>query len=171
MQQWPQDWKRSVFIPIPKNSNAKECSNYHKISLISHASKKLLKILQVKLQQYVNYGLLDVKLALVKAEKPEIQLTTSVGSSRKQWSSTKTSTSALLTVLKPLKICEDHRKLWKILKEWRIPDHMTCLLINLCADQEQQSELDMEPQTACKLGKAVFCYHAYLTYGLLLQFS
>ena len=66
MKQWPQDWKRSVFIPFPKNSNAKECSNYHKISLISHASKKLLKILQVKLQQYVNYGLLGVQAGFSK---------------------------------------------------------------------------------------------------------
>ena len=53
-QQWPQEWKRSVFIPIPKKVNAKECSNYHKIALISHASKVILKILQVRLQQYVN---------------------------------------------------------------------------------------------------------------------
>ena len=53
-QQWPQDWKRSVFIPIPKKGNAKECSNYHTIALISHASKVMLKILQARLQQYVN---------------------------------------------------------------------------------------------------------------------
>ena len=54
LQQWPQDWKRSVFIPIPKEGNAKECSNYHTVALISHASKVMLKILQAKLQQYVN---------------------------------------------------------------------------------------------------------------------
>ena len=59
-QQWPQHWKRSVFIPIPKKGNAKECSNYHTIALISHASKVMLKILQVKLQQYVNRELPDV---------------------------------------------------------------------------------------------------------------
>ena len=59
-QQWPQDWKRSVFIPIPKKSNAKECSGYHTIALISHASKVVLKILQVRLQQYVNRELSDV---------------------------------------------------------------------------------------------------------------
>ena len=59
-QQWPQDWKRSVFIPIPKKSNAKECSKYHTIALISHASKVMLKILQVRLQQYVNCELPDV---------------------------------------------------------------------------------------------------------------
>ena len=59
-QQWPQDWKRSVFIPIPKKSNAKECSNYCTIALISHASKVMLKILQARLQQYVNSELPDV---------------------------------------------------------------------------------------------------------------
>ena len=60
-QQWPQDWKRSVFIPIPKKGNAKECSNYHTIALISHASKVMLEIIQVKLQQYVNHELPDVQ--------------------------------------------------------------------------------------------------------------
>ena len=60
-QQWPQDWKRSVFIPIPKKANAKECSNYHTIALISHASKVMLKILQARLQQYVNHELPDVQ--------------------------------------------------------------------------------------------------------------
>ena len=59
-QQWPQDWKRSVFIPIPKKGNAKECSNYHIIALISHTSKVMFKILQVRLQQYVNCKLSDV---------------------------------------------------------------------------------------------------------------
>ena len=60
-QQWPQDWKRSIFIPIPKKGNAKECSNYHTIALISPASKVMLKILQVRLQQYMNCGLPDVQ--------------------------------------------------------------------------------------------------------------
>ena len=63
-QQWPQDWKRSVFIPIPKKGNAKECSNYCTIALISHASKVMLKILQARLQQYVNRELPDVQAYL-----------------------------------------------------------------------------------------------------------
>ena len=67
-QQWRQDWKRSVFISIPKKGNAKECSHYHIIALISHASKVMLKILQSKPQQYVNHELPDVKLVLEKAE-------------------------------------------------------------------------------------------------------
>ena len=95
--QWPQDWTRSVFIPIPKIGNAKECSNYHIIALISHTSKAMLKILQVRLQQYGNWELPDVQLDLEKTEDPEIKLPTSFGSSKKEENSRKTSTSALLT--------------------------------------------------------------------------
>ena len=65
-QQWPQDWKRSVFIPIPKKGNAKECSDYHTIALISHTSKVMLKILQARLQQYVNHELPDVQAGFRK---------------------------------------------------------------------------------------------------------
>ena len=65
-QQWPQDWKRSVFIPVSNRGNAKECSNYHTIALISHASKVMLKILQVRLQQYVNHELPDVQAGFRK---------------------------------------------------------------------------------------------------------
>ena len=97
-QQWPQDWKRSVFIPIPKKGNAKECSNYHTIALILHASKVMLKILQARLQQYMNHELQMFKLVLEKAEEPEIKLPTSTGSWKKQESSRKTSISALLTM-------------------------------------------------------------------------
>ena len=77
-QQWPQDWKRSVFIPIPKKGNAKECSNFHTIALILHANEIMLKILQTRLQQYVNFQIF--KLHLEKAEEPEIKLPTFVGS-------------------------------------------------------------------------------------------
>ena len=110
-QWWPQDWKRSVFIPIPKKDNAKECPNCHTITLISHPSKVMLKILQVRLQQYVNRDsscstmIQHVfKLTLEKAEEPEIKLPTSVGSSKKQESSRKTSISAVLTMPKPLTV-------------------------------------------------------------------
>ena len=101
-QQLPQDWKRSVFIPSPKKGNAKECSNYRTIALISHASKVMLKILQASLQQYVNFQMF--KLVLEKAEEPEIKLPTSNGSLKKQESSGKTSISALLTMPKPLSV-------------------------------------------------------------------
>ena len=100
-QQWPQDWESSVFIPIPKKGNAKECSNYCTIALISHASKVMLKILQARLQQYVNRELQMSKLVLEKAEEPEIKLPTSAGSSKNQESSRRTSISALLTTPKP----------------------------------------------------------------------
>ena len=88
-QQWPQDLKRSVFIPIPKNGNAKVCSNYHKIALISNTSKVMLKILQARLQQNVNHELSDVQADLEKAVEPEIKLPTSIVSSKKQESSRK----------------------------------------------------------------------------------
>ena len=93
-QQWPWDWKRSVFIPIPKKGNAKECSNYHIIALISHTGKVMLKILQARLQVHeLNFQMF--KLDLEKAEEPEIKLPTSAGSSKKQESFRKTSTSVL----------------------------------------------------------------------------
>ena len=103
-QQWPWDWKKSVFIPIPKKDTDKECSNYYTIVLISHASKVMLKILQARRQQYGTVNFQMSKLVLEKAEEPEIKLLTSAGSSRKQESSRKTSTSALLTMPKPLTV-------------------------------------------------------------------
>ena len=98
-QQWPQDWKRSVFIPITKKGNTKECSNYRTIALISHASKIMLKILQARLQQQMKHELPDVQ-----AEEPEIKLPTSAGSLKKQESCRQTSISALLTMPKPLTV-------------------------------------------------------------------
>ena len=73
-QQWPQDWKRSVFIPIPKKGNAKECSNYHTIALISHASKLMLEILQVRLQYYVNHVLPDIQAGFRKGRGTRDQM-------------------------------------------------------------------------------------------------
>ena len=103
-QQSPQDWKRSVFIPIPKKGNAKECSNYHTIVLISHASKVMLKILQVRLHSTWTESFQMFKLDLEKAEEPEIKFPTSIGSLKKQESSRRTSISALLTMPKPLTV-------------------------------------------------------------------
>ena len=124
-QQWPQDWKRSVFIPIPKKRNAKECSNDCTIAFISQASKVMLKILQARLQQYVNRDLPDVQAGFRKGRGPEIKLPTSPGSSKKQASSRKTSISAFLTMPKPLTVWITIN--WKILKEMGIPDHLTDL--------------------------------------------
>ena len=97
-----QDWKRSVFIPIPKKGNAKEYSNYCTIALISHATKVMLKILQARLQQYVNCELPDVQAGFRKGR--DIKLPTSTGSLKKQESSRKISTSTLLTMPKPLTV-------------------------------------------------------------------
>ena len=106
----------------------------------------MLKILQARLQQYMNFQMF--KLVLEKEEEPEIKLPTSAGSWKKQESSRKASISALLTA--KAFDCMDHNKLWKILKEMGIPDHLTCLLRNLYAGQEATLELDMEQQTGSK---------------------
>ena len=98
------DWKRSVFIPIPKKGNARECSNYHITALISHTSKVTLKILLARFQQCMNRELQMFKLDLEKAEEPEIKLSTSIGSLKMQESSRKTPTSALLIMPKPLTV-------------------------------------------------------------------
>ena len=127
-QQWPQDWKRSVFIPIPKKGNAKECSNYHTFALISYASKVMLKILQGRLQQYMYHELPDVQVGFRKGRGTRNQIATSIGSLKKQESSRKTSTSALLTTSKPLTVWITTN--WIILQEMGIPDHFTCLLGN-----------------------------------------
>ena len=116
-QQWPQDWKRSVFIPIPKKGNAKECSNYRTIALISHASKVMFKILQARLQQYVNRQLPDVQASFRKGRELEIKLPTSAGSLKKQESYRKTSISALLTMPKPLTVWIT-TNCGKLLKRW-----------------------------------------------------
>ena len=96
--------KKVRFIPVPKKGNDKECSNYHTIVLISHASKVMVKILQARLQQYVNHELPVVQAGLEKAKESEIKLPTSAGSSKKQESSRKTSIFALLTMPKSLTV-------------------------------------------------------------------
>ena len=103
-QQWQQDWKRSIFFPIPKKGNAKECSNYCTTELILHASNVMLKILHARLQKCMNQELQMYKLDLENAGEPEIKLPTSAGSWKKHESSRKTSISALLTMPKPLTV-------------------------------------------------------------------
>ena len=148
-QQWPQDWKRSVFIPIPKKGNAKDCSNYWTIALTSQASKVMLKILQARLQQYVNHELPDVQAVLEKAEEPEIKLPTSAGSWKKQESSRKTSISALLIMPKHLTIwitifCGKFWKRWEYQTTWPA-SWETYMQV-----RRKQWELDMEQQTGSK---------------------
>ena len=126
--------KGQFSFQVPKKGSAKEWSNYCTIALISHTSKVMLKILKARLQQYMNHELPDVQLDLEKAEELDIKLSTSIQLSTKQESSRETSISALLTMPKPY--CVDHNKLWKILKQLGIPDHLTYLLRILCAGQE-----------------------------------
>ena len=148
-QQWPQDWKRPVFILILKKDRAKECSNYHPIPLISHAGKVMLKIFQVRLQQYVNRELPGVQMDLDKAEETEVKLPTCAGSWKKQESSRKTSISALLTMPKALTVwittnCGKFWKRWEYQTTWPVSWEI-CMLV-----RKQQLELDMEQQTGSK---------------------
>ena len=118
--------ERSVFIPIPKKGNVKECSNYHTIALISHASKVMLKILQVRLQQYVNWEL---------ARGTRDHNSTIHWIIKKAREFHKNIYFCFIDYAKASD-CMDHNKLWKILKDMGIPDHLTCLLRNLYAGQE-----------------------------------
>ena len=133
MMLWPKDWKRSVFIPIPNKGSAKECSRYGTIALISHGSKVMLKILQARLQQYVNQELPDVQAEFRKGRGTRDQ------SANIRWITEKArefqKNTCFVDYTKAFD-CADHNKLWKILKEMGIPDHVTCLLLNLYASQE-----------------------------------
>ena len=129
-QQWPQDWKRSVFIPIPKKGNAKECLNYCTIALISHASKVTLKMLQARLQQYVNRELPDVQAGLRKGRGTRDQIAKIHWIIEKVREFQKNIYFCFFDYAKAFD-CVDHNKLWEILKERGIPDHLTCLLRKL----------------------------------------
>ena len=126
IQDWPQDWKRSVFIPIPKKGNAKECSNYNTIAPISHASKVMLKILQARLQQYVKHGLPDVQAGFRKGRGTRDQIANIHWIIEKAKEFQKNIYFCFIDSAKAFN-CVDHSKLWKILKEMGIPHHLTCL--------------------------------------------
>ena len=148
-QQWPQDWKRSVFIPIPKKGHAKECSNYHTIALISHASKVMLKILQARLQQYVNREHPDVQTGFRKGRGTRDQIANICQIIKKQESSRKTSISALLTMPKPLTVwitinCGKFCKRWEYQTTWSASWEI-CIQV-----RKQQLEMVMEQQTGSK---------------------
>ena len=134
-QQWPQNWKRSVFIPIPKKGKAKECSNYHTIVLIAHASKVMLKILQARLQQYMNCELPEVQAGLRKGRGIRDQIANICWIIEKAREFQKNIYFCFIDYTKAFD-CVDHNKLWKILEVMEIPDHLTCLLRNLYASHE-----------------------------------
>ena len=161
-QQWPQDWKRSVFIPIPKKDNVRECSNCCTIALISHASKVMLKILQARLQQYVNRELANVQAGFRKGRGTRDQIANICWIMEKAREfQKKTSTPASLTLLKPV---YGSQKLWKILEDMGISDHLTCLLRNLYAGQEATVRTRHGTTDCFKIGEGVcqglYCHPA-----------
>ena len=122
-QQWPQDWKRSVFIPIPKKGNAKECSNYRTIVLISHTSKIMPQILQARLQQYANHELPDVQAGFRKGRGTRNQIVNINWIIEKAREFQETICFCFIDYTKVFD-CVDHNKLWKILKEMGIPPYL-----------------------------------------------
>ena len=131
----PMDRRRSVFIPITKNGNAKDCSNYHTIALISHASKVTLKIIQARLQQYVNWERPDVQAGFRKGRGTRDQIANICWIIEKTRKFQKNIYFCFIDYAKALGSVY-HNKLWKIIKEMQIPDHLTCLLRNLYEGQK-----------------------------------
>ena len=148
-QQWPQDWKRSVFIPIPKKGNAKECSNYHTIAFISQASEVMLKILQGRLQQYVNCELPDVQAGFRKGRRTRDQIANISWIIEKASEFQKNIYFCFIDYTKASDWV-DHNKLWKILKDTGTPDHLISLLRSCMQDKMQQLEPDMQQWTGSK---------------------
>ena len=153
-QQWPQDWKRSVFITIPKKGNAKECSNYCTIALISHASKVMLKLLQARLEQYMIPELPDVQAEFRKGRGMTDQIANICWIMEKAREFQKNIYFCFIAYAKAFH-CVDHNKLWKILQETEIPDHLTCLLRNLYAGQEATARTAHGTADCFQIGKGV----------------
>ena len=149
-----QDWKRSVFIPIPSKRNAKEYSNYRTIALISHASKVMLKILQARLQQYMNHELTDVQAGFRKDRGTRDQIANIHWITEKAREFQKNIYFCFIDYAKAFD-CVDHNKLWKILKEMGIPDHLTCLLRNLYAGQKATVRTGHGTMDCFQIGKGV----------------
>ena len=149
-----QDWKRSVFIPVPKKGNAKECSNYCTIAHISHTSKVMLKILQARLQQYVYCELPDVWARFRKGRGARNQIANIHWTVKKAREFQKNIYFCFIDYAKSFD-CVDHNKLWKILKEMGIPDHLTCLLRNLYAGQEATLRTGHGTTDWIRIGKRV----------------
>ena len=153
-QQWSQDWKRSVFIPIPKKGSAKECSNYCKIASISLASKVMIKILQARLQQYMNHELPDVQADFRKSRGTRDQISNICWIMEKAREFQENIYFCFIDYDKAFDFV-DHNKLWKILKEMGIPDHLTCLLRNLYAGQEAIVRIGHGTTDWFQIGKGV----------------
>ena len=153
-QQWPQDWKRSVFIPIPLKGNAKEHSNFRTIALISHASKVMHKILQARLQQCVNQELPDEQDGFRKGRETRDQIANINWIIKKAREFQKNIYFHFTDHAKAFD-CVDHNKLWKILKDMGIPDHLNYFLRNLYAGQEATVRTGHGTMGWFKIGKEV----------------
>ena len=168
-QQWPQDWKRSAFIAIPKKGNAEECSNYCTVALISHASKGMHRILQARLQQYVNREIPDVQAGFRKGKGTRDQIAKIRWIMAKAREFQKNVYFCFIDYVKTFD-CVDHNKLWKILKELGIPDHLTCFLRYPYAGQEATVisvhgttdwfQIGKEPCQGCILSPCFFNLYA-----------
>ena len=134
IQQWPQDWKRSILIPVAKKGNTKECANHRTVALISHASMIMLKMLHARLQNYVNQELPDVQAGFRKGRGTRDQIANIHWIIEKTREFQKNIYLCFINYIKAFD-CVDHNKLWKSLKEMGIPDHLNCLLRNLYAGQ------------------------------------
>ena len=154
-QQWPQDWKRSVFIPIPKKDNAKECSNYCTIVLISHTSKVMLKILQARHEQYMNQELLDVQAGFRKGRGARDQIANICWIIEKATEFKKNVYFRFIEYAKAFD-CVDHNKLWKFLQEMGTADHLTCLLRSRYAGQEATVRTGHETTDWFNISKGVW---------------
>ena len=166
-QQWLQDWKMSVFIPVPKKGNAKACSNYRTIALISHSSKVILKILQARLQQYLNCELPDVQAGYRKGRGTRDQIANIHWIIEKAREFQKNIYFCFIDYTKAFvwitANCGTVLKRWEYQTTWPASWEI-CMQV-----KKQQLELDLEQQTSSKLGKeyvkAVYCHPAYLTYS------
>ena len=134
-QQKPQDWKRSVLIPVPKKDSTKECANHQTIVLISHASKVMLKLLYTWLQHYANQELPDVQARFSKGRGTRDQIANICWNIEKAREFQKNIYLCFIDYTKAFD-CVDHDNLWKALRDMGVPDQLTCLLRNLYADQE-----------------------------------
>ena len=166
--QWPQDWKRSVFIPILKKGNVKKCSNYCTIVLTLHVSKVMLKIFQPRLQQYVNQELPDIQAVFRKGRGIKYQFANIWWIIEKARELQKNIYFCFMEYSKIFD-CVDHNKLWKILQEMEYQTALPASWEIWMQVKKQQIELVMEQRTGSKLGnkyvKAVYCHPAYLTYA------
>ena len=166
-QQWPHDWKRSVIIPIPKKGNAKERSNYCTIALISHASKVMLKVLQARLQQYMNHNLPDLQAVFRKGRGTRDQIAIICWIMEKAREFQEKHLLLLYWLCQSLWLCGSQQT-GKFLKRWEYQTTLPAFCETGMQVKKKQLEPDMEQWTGSKLGKeyvkAVYCHPAYLTY-------